>query len=652
MSGQQFGVPEVDEDLTPLSGRRKLSDYTDEEIKEAFIKTVAYFRAIPEIDIERMRLQFMYVKQTIDAFRNGRESVILEAPTGFGKSIFGYALTKVIEYLDEDNTSYMLTPNKFLQEQYQNDIKLFQLNEYKMLKGQGNYECTINKKTFAERECGDDSVSAVIQSDKWKVCVNTCPYIQARLAAQRAKTTVFNYNYWLTSMNHVYKMLGPNAPFAPRFLTVFDETHVLGNIVQDMFAFELNINTLLRRSTAYTALLNDKLPESDKFYLDRNEIGKIVDAFESIKHNDDDTENIYKKLLQMLEALTRIRVGFSEALKTRILQLPTIDDKPVLTDSDKDLQKFESFLLEKENGLIQNIDLYKILGHSTIVATVNTNYNDKEKIVEEWGDISKTTLKLQCTNESSLCKLAVMDNADYKVFMSATLGNIDHYAKQTGIENYEAIYVPQVFDFEKSPIYKVTPMISMNFKNKTENMPKMVRRIEKIIDHHKGERGLVHTGNYEMMRALQDLNHPRILCYANSLEKSEILDILKKTPDAVICGPSLVEGISLDDDLCRFICFMKVPFASMADKLTKRKMEIYPDWYGWRTLNDIMQALGRGVRNSKDWCVTYLLDSSFLSFFDRTPPPDYIEERFKLMEASNIGIEYNPNAEIDAINWD
>ena len=31
----------------------------------------------------------------------------------------------------------------------------------------------------------------------------------------------------------------------------------------------------------------------------------------------------------------------------------------------------------------------------------------------------------------------------------------------------------------------------------------------------------------------------------------------------------------------------------------------------WKTVNSILQGVGRGVRNEKDWCETYIIDGTF-----------------------------------------
>ena len=31
----------------------------------------------------------------------------------------------------------------------------------------------------------------------------------------------------------------------------------------------------------------------------------------------------------------------------------------------------------------------------------------------------------------------------------------------------------------------------------------------------------------------------------------------------------------------------------------------------WKTVNSILQGVGRGVRNENDWCETYIIDGTF-----------------------------------------
>lgn len=99
-------------------------------------------------------------------FSEGIDTVVISAPTGFGKSILAFFISIVTRVLEENFSagvngsldsfkdefgefgSYIMTSNKFLQDQYYSDIKRFSLSTHKLLKGKSNYECNLHKANF------------------------------------------------------------------------------------------------------------------------------------------------------------------------------------------------------------------------------------------------------------------------------------------------------------------------------------------------------------------------------------------------------------------------------------------------------------------------------------------------------------------------
>ena len=90
-------------------------------------------------------------------------------------------------------------------------------------------------------------------------------------------------------------------------------------------------------------------------------------------------------------------------------------------------------------------------------------------------------------------------------------------------------------------------------------------------------------------------------------------DIIKEHADSkegVLLSSSLWQGVDLKDDLSRFQIIAKAPYPNYTEKHVETKMERYPLWYTSKTIAKILQGFGRSVRNSQDWAVTYVLDST------------------------------------------
>jgi len=62
----------------------------------------------------------------------------------------------------------------------------------------------------------------------------------------------------------------------------------------------------------------------------------------------------------------------------------------------------------------------------------------------------------------------------------------------------------------------------------------------------------------------------------------------------------------------------KVPYPYLGDKQVKARTYGTHDgnmWYAVQTIRAIAQMTGRGMRAVDDWCVSYILDSSFMDLY-------------------------------------
>lgn len=101
--------------------------------------------------------------------------------------------------------------------------------------------------------------------------------------------------------------------------------------------------------------------------------------------------------------------------------------------------------------------------------------------------------------------------------------------------------------------------------------------------------------------------------------------------DSFIVASGLREGLDLRGDLSYVQIFVKVPYADLGDKRTKRKKEIDASWYSKITVLQFVQMLGRSVRSSDDRAITYLFDSGFEKFllYNWKTLPSYVRDAVK-----------------------
>ena len=118
------------------------------------------------------------IEKIISAYENGKKYVILNAPTGSGKSAIGLTVARYY------TCSYFLTSQKVLQEQYYKDFKI------PYVFGRASYTCRRDSLLTCEfGEC-------LKKYGKYGNCKD-CPYINSRDLALNSAHNNLNYSFYL-----------------------------------------------------------------------------------------------------------------------------------------------------------------------------------------------------------------------------------------------------------------------------------------------------------------------------------------------------------------------------------------------------------------------------------------------------------------------
>jgi len=161
------------------------------------------------------------------------------------------------------------------------------------------------------------------------------------------------------------------------------------------------------------------------------------------------------------------------------------------------------------------------------------------------------------------------------------------------------------------------------------NWSDAMEMIEEIHSHHKGEKGLIHSVSYpraeEIGEALDDV-------IVNKRDQSQDAVITKwqNSSKDILISPTMMQGVDLDGDKCRFQILPKCPFQYAGDSRVSFLLNEKHEW-GWYMENAAMsmiQAVGRAVRGGEasEAASFYVIDKKWDDVMYRTSPPKYIQD--------------------------
>jgi len=454
------------------------------------------------------------ILKTIEKTFKDKKIIVLEAPTGSGKSPIALAVAKYFK------NAYIVTSQKLLQDQYVNNFNLVEL------KGKSNYMCGMRPIPANLAKC--------------KGCFYPCQYRKALNDAIKSDITILNYHVAL--MQH-------RINEEPRNILICDECHNIEDVFMSMVEFKINLEKL---------------------------------ASMKIKTSIPDTNDM-EKLKKWLNGDLLVQIE---------KELNILEEKD--SDSQDDLMKIDYL-----SNLYSKISNFLISSEKWV-------YCDNEK--------SFKPLKIK-----SFTKRLFEMSKNKILLMSATVLNPDSFLESIGLNDRSDVAyipVPSTFPKENRKISLAYCNVNLKYTNLKQGIKDLNSNIEKILNKHIGEKGVIHTTNYNIAKNIQDnfFLEDRLLFPTPKTRFITLDQHINSKKDTVLVSPSMTEGVDLKDDLSRFQIICKIPYPFLGDKQITERKKIDPDWYIWKTCISLVQSYGRSIRSESDHAKTYILDESFKWF--------------------------------------
>ncbi|WP_298501351.1 helicase C-terminal domain-containing protein [uncultured Methanobrevibacter sp.] len=495
------------------------------------------------------------------AIGEGYKNIILEAGTGIGKSAIATTLANMYE------DSYILTMTKQLQEQYLDDFGDMLVE----IKGRGNYKCNYKgncdfciKAEYNLRRCSD------------------CDFQIALRNAKDAENVITNYDFLYYA--------GVASPILdPRQLLILDEAHNLERKMLMLSSAELNREYI---STKFGIDIFEPLMHATK-------------SMKNLKGNSDYWIQLCKDLTK--ECKKRIKKIEGDANKTVQVSLDEFESDP---------SKYSNYDYVEKQNLEQDIKAFTTISLGLSENELIIDLPDRKSILNNDMDINAEFKPYSVMDDTQ--KLLAM--GDICIFLTGTLGSKDKFCEWNNINPEETYYIYEKspFDVTKRPIYPdfVGRMSGFrrgvpNWKNK-----RAIKKIKEILEKHSDEKGVIHTSSNEQAFWLIENLKGYPLTFVGGENRNQILkDFSKSKKREILIGASIKDGVDFKGDLCRFQIVFKIPYPQLNEQVKYRR-DLDPKWFFYQTVMALMQAYGRGIRDVDDWCVMYIIDSSFKQLFD------------------------------------
>jgi len=177
-----------------------------------------------------------------------------------------------------------------------------------------------------------------------------------------------------------------------------------------------------------------------------------------------------------------------------------------------------------------------------------------------------------------------------RVFMSATILDVDTFVKNIGIEDQNTLYV----NITKSPFppdnFNVyySPCGPMSYGRRKHTIPKQVTAIAAIINHYSDKRGIIlphtHAIRREIVQGLEDAGlGDRIMTHGED-SRSRMIAVEKFCTELhkpwVLVSTYVGEGFDFKGDMAEFLIVCKIPYLYTPDPQIRQRME--QDEHSWR----------------------------------------------------------------------
>lgn len=555
------------------------------------------------------QIQLQTLSETTNALNEGYKNIIIECPTGTGKSALAMMIPKLY-----NEFAYISTHLKGLQKQYMEEMPFM-----RSMMGRANYTCKlpVMPGTYS-KEIAKEALEQALQGNIGNSCdassapcktiggefkcdfklnlqdedsnQELCDYYDSLNTAKNSRYFISNVAYLMALHS-----AAPGIYLEKRPFLVVDEAHNLIRNMMSQYSIDLSKSTI------------EKL-------------------FHIPKESDNAQER--EKLLNSWSPQSQT-FGFP-----KIPSLTAKTDERIWEISARVWEAYLKFLFET---IVEKLDADEYTAQEMNMAT---NYKEKLRgilkvINKDWKnwvwqfDNEKDPFKISFKplRVDKYAEELMLSLGDKRIFLSATILDADTFCDELGLNLDETAFIQvrySPFPKENRPIK--TKIIGGNLSHGQIgklSLEKTAAKIAEISMNHPNKKGLILPYTNALENQIVDYlesNHPLVAArlVQHTKDGTERAATFKHFNESegneILISTYANQGY--DGKTVDFLVVPKVPFQPLGDVQVKKKMDANPRWYKVMAAMELTQMLGRIVRSETDTGTMYILDPNFRFHWD------------------------------------
>lgn len=185
------------------------------------------------------------------------------------------------------------------------------------------------------------------------------------------------------------------------------------------------------------------------------------------------------------------------------------------------------------------------------------------------------------------------------------------------------------FPVERRPVYWVNT-VKVDFRMTESDEREWMTRIDQILGARQDRKGIIHTVSYKRRNYILEHSEfrSRMITHDSRTARSAVEKFKAAEPGAILVSPSMTTGYDFPMSECEFQIITKVPFPDSRAPVMKARTASDKDYPAYIAMQELVQAVGRGMRSQDDQCESVIVDNNaswFMSKYRQLAPTWFLQ---------------------------